>query len=214
MHSSSALRLQSEGTSIHHLDRNLIAARRKASARRYPPVGAVRCIGRAVFRSTLARDLALLLDLDDDIEAWQCLPMPIEMADGDGVVRVHVPDFLVTYADGSLVHLDAGRLDLTPAGGGISWSCVSEDEIRIEPALSNARDMLRYARRIVPLGDRIRLLAHLEDVGSTTLVEAAAGLRESSEPIGAVVALALQRVVRLDWRETRLHPGSRVEAVR
>lgn len=44
--------------------------------------------------------------------------------------------------------------------------------------------------------------------------EAATAMRGSNEAVGAVVALALQRVVRIDWRERRLSPDSRVEAVR
>ena len=214
MNSSSAIRLRSEGMSISQLDNDLATARRKGPPRRFPLAGTVRCVGQAVFRSALARDLAMLLDLDDEVEAWQCRPAPIDMANADGVVAPHVPDFLVTYADGSSVHLDAGSLDLRPVAPAIAWSCVCEGEIRIEPALSNARDMLRYSRRIVPLGDRICLLAYLDDAGAVTLVEAASAMRESSEPIGAIVALALQRIVRIEWRDTRICPETRVEAVR
>lgn len=39
-------------------------------------------------------------------------------------------------------------------------------------------------------------------------------MRESPEPIGAVIAMVLQRVIRIDWRENRLGPDSRVELVR
>ena len=214
MNSSSALRLRSEGMSISQLDHDIASARRKGSPGRFSLVGTVRCIGQAVFQSALARDLAMLLDLDDNVEAWQCQPAPIDMADADGVVAPHVPDFLVTYADGSSVHLDAGSLDLAPVDPTIAWGSVCEGEIRVEPARSNARDMLRYARRVVPLGDRIRLQAYLEADGALTLVQAASAMRESNEPVGAVAALALQRVVRIEWKDARIGPETRVEAFR
>ncbi|MBP0615754.1 hypothetical protein [Jiella mangrovi] len=174
----------------------------------------MRCVGIPIFRSALARDLGVLLDLDDQVEAWQCLPKALDFAGPDGVIVQHIPDFLVRYACGCEVFLDAGGIDAVPVDAEFAYTAVCEAEIRIEPALSNAREMLRYARRNVPLGDRIRLLAYLEDVGSATLVDAASGMQESREPVGAVIALALQRIVRIDWRERRLAPDSRVEIVR
>ncbi|NDW05870.1 hypothetical protein [Jiella pacifica] len=214
MTSPSILRLP-EGSDVPlHAEGNLAAIRRKASRRHYAPAGTMRCIGIPIFRSTLARDLGLLVDLDDEVEAWQCLPRALDFCDADGVLVRHVPDFLVRYACGSEIYLDAGRIGLTSADDRTAWSAICEAEIRTEPALPNAREMLRYARRIVPLGDRIRLLAYLEDVGSATLVDAASGMRESPDPVGAVIALVLQRVVRIDWRERRLAPDSRVEIVR
>ena len=70
--------------------------------------------------------------------------------------------------------------------------------------------MMRYARRTVPLGDRVRLLAHLEETSPITLAEAASGMRKSAEPVGAVVALALKRFVHLDWRDTPIGPETPV----
>ena len=215
MISDLSFRLPREGGPAAHSDPvDLGRIRRKASTCRYLPTGTVRCVGLPLFRSSLARDLGLLLDLDDEVEAWQCLPRAFDFADGDGVILQHVPDFLVHYACGSEVLLDASLDGLAPIDASIAWSAICESEIRVEPAISNAREMLRYARRMVPLGDRIRLVAYLEDAGAATLIEAAAGMRESPEPIGAVIAMVLQRVIRIDWREQRLGPDSRVELVR
>lgn len=202
MISDLSIRLPREGGPAAHSDPvDLGRIRRKASTRRYLPAGTVRCVGLPLFRSSLAHDLGLLLDLDEEVEAWQCLPHCLDFADGDGVIVTHVPDFLVHYACGSQVFLDAGPVELAPIDEPVVWSAICESEIRAEPAISNAREMLRYARRMVPLGDRIRLIAHLEDAGSATLVDATAGMRESAEPIGAVIALVLQRVIRIDWGE-------------
>ncbi len=199
---------------IIEYDADLVRARRQASCRRFPPTGTVRCVGIPLYRTRLARDLGLLLDLDDDVDAWRCLPASIEVADHDGVIRWHVPDFSVRYGDGSECYLDAGGLDFQIVAPGLGWGCVCEDEILAEPAISNAREMLRYGRRVVPLGDRIRLLAYLEEAGTMTLVEAATAMRESHEPIGAVIALALQRIVKIAWRESRITPETQVEAIR
>lgn len=215
MISDLSFRLPREGGPAAHSDPiDLGRIRSKASTRRYLPTGTVRCVGLPLFRSSLARDLGLLLDLDEEVEAWQCLPRALDFADGDGVIVQHVPDFLVHYACGSEVLLDAGQAGLAPVDASIAWGVICEDDIRAEPAISNAREMLRYARRIVPLGDRIRLIAYLEDVGATSIIDAASGMHESAEPIGAVIALVLQRIVRIDWREKRLGPDSRVELVR
>ena len=194
-------------TDLHTLSR-----RRASSARRFGPVGTVFCIGRPVFRSQIARDLALLLDLDPAVTAWSCLPAVVELASADGEIVNHVPDFRVVGSEGRESFLDAGETGLTPIGPTITYRPIPEDEIRVEPALSNAREMMRYAKRVVPLGDRVRLLAYLEEMSPITLIEAASAMRESPEPIGAVVALALKRVIALEWRETPIGPETQVRS--
>ena len=190
--------------------RDLSAARRRGSVRRFAPPGTVFCDGRPAFRSQLARDLGLLLDLDRSVVAWACLPAVLEMHDVQGEVVERVPDFAIRRIDGTESFLDAGETGLRPVERGVRYKIVPEAEIRHEPALSNARDMMRYARRTVPLGDRVRLLAHLEETSPITLAEAASGMRESAEPVGAVVALALKRFVHLDWRDAPIGPETPV----
>lgn len=124
---------------------------------------------------------------------------------------------VVSACDGLLVYLGTSDRDLLPAAPGVTRRRVRPDEILVRSVIANTgkiREMLRYARRMLPLGDRIRLMAYFEEAGDVTPVGAASAMRESHEAVGAVVALALQRVVWIDWREWRLSPDSRVEAVR
>ncbi|ORE97745.1 hypothetical protein [Aurantimonas sp. 22II-16-19i] len=208
-----SLRLDHSPSDIPVLPESLLTeARRRASSRRFGPAGTVRCLGRPAFRSALARDLGLLLDLDPDVAAWWCLPAVVEFADGDGEVIERVPDFLVRGTDGRDRFLDAGETGLTPVDPLVAYRAVPEDEIRQEPLLSNARDAMRYAKRVVPLGDRVRLLAYLAEMSPITLVEAASAMRESSEPVGAVIALALRRIVRIDWEDTPIGPETAVRS--
>lgn len=189
--------------------------RSEPDRRRFLPFGTVRCDGRPAFRTQLARDLGVLLDLDDEIAAWRCLPPAIDFHDSDGLILSRVPDFLVFHEDGSTILMDAeGPEGIRPCDPAIAYSSVSTAEIRIEPALTNAREMMRYARRTVPLADRVRLLAWLEDAGSVPLIEAASAIRESSEPVGAVLALVLKRFVKMDWRQAPIGPESPVRSRR
>ena len=186
------------------------ARRRASSVRRFGPAGTVRCVGRPIFRSRLARDLGLLLDLDRAVLEWSCLPDVVEFADADGEIVERVPDFRIVESGGLERFVDAGRTRLTPIEKSISYRTIPEDEILIEPALSNARDMMRYARWSVPLSDRVRLLAYLAEMSPITLIEAATAMRESPEPVGAVIALFLRRVVSIEWRDDPIGPETQV----
>ncbi|MER0240279.1 hypothetical protein [Fulvimarina sp. MAC8] len=186
------------------------ARRRASSLRRFGPPGTVLCVGRPIFRSRLARDLGVLLDLDRAVVQWSCLPEVVEFADPDGEIVEHVPDFRIVESGGLERFIDAGRTGLTPIEKSISYRTVPEDEIMLEPALSNARDMMRYARWSVPLSDRVRLLAYLAEMSPITLIEAASAMRESPEPVGAVIALFLRRVVSIEWRDDPIGPETQV----
>lgn len=204
-HSLSDISDAGNPTDLHTLSR-----RRASSVRRFGPAGTVYCIGHPIFRSQLARDLALLLDLDAAVAEWSCLPAVVEFADAFGEIVDRVPDFRVVDVHGWSRFVDAGESGLTPIDPLIVHESVPETDIRQEPALSNARDMMRYAKRVVPLGDRVRLLAYLEEMSPITLIEAASAMRESPEPVGAVVALALKRVIKLEWREAPIGPETQV----
>lgn len=179
--------------------------------RRFLPFSTVRCDGRPTFRTQLARDLGVLLDLDDEIAAWRCLPAAVEFHDSDGEILSHAPDFLVLNEDGSTILMDAeGPIGIRPCDPTTAYRSISTSEIRTEPALTNAREMMRYARRTVSLGDRVRLLAWLEEAGSVTLIEAASAMRESGEPVGAVLAMVLKRHVAIEWHEMPIGPETQV----
>ena len=187
-----------------------LARRRTSSIRRFGPSGTVFCHGRPVFRSQLARDLGLLFDLDPCVAEWSCLPEIVEFSDADGEIVDRVPDFLVVDVDGRPRFVDAGAAGLRPVDPSIVYRAIPADEIRQEPALTNAREMMRYVKRVVPLGDRVRLLAYLEELSPITLIEAASAMRESNEPVGAVIALALKRIVSIEWQDAPIGPETPV----
>ncbi|RST85489.1 hypothetical protein EJC49_15485 [Aquibium carbonis] len=179
----------------------------KASA--FRPFPTVRCQGAPSFRTQLARDFACLLDVDDEVSAWSCLPA--ELARDD---ESHVPDFLVRRG---------GRHELVDTGNGPGFRWLSQEAeergcayvvvpsavIREGFRLANARDLLRYARWECPLGDRIRLLAGLEENGSLTVSESLAAFRET-RPIAGLAALALSRFVSIDLDSAPIGPNTSV----
>jgi hypothetical protein len=144
------------------------------------------------FRTQLARDLACLLDLDDEVDAWSCLPAVGQGGD--------VPDFLVRRGDRhAVVDAGSGSLSLRAAaeGVGYAYEAWAAERIRNGFRLKNARDLLRYAGWVCPLGDRIKLLAGLDEAGSLTVAECLTAFSET-RPLSGLAALP-------DCREAR--PG-------
>jgi hypothetical protein len=164
----------------------------------------VRCVGTPVFRTQLARDLACLLDLDDDVDAWSCLP---EVGQGGDA-----PDFLVRRGDRhAVVDAGPGSLSLKAAaeGGDYAYEAWPAERIRNGFRLRNARDLLRYAGWLCPLEDRIRLLAGLDEAGSLTVAECLAAFSET-RPMPGLAALVLQRFVSVDLDAAPIGPETAV----
>jgi len=82
-------------------------------------------------------------------------------------------------------------------------SAAELDPIRV----SNARDLVRYARYEASLGDRVRLMAALDEMGSLTLAECMAVVREG-RPMDAVACLILRGHLEVDIDESLLGPGT------
>ena len=80
----------------------LTIAFREATQKRIFPLTTVRCSDPAVFQTQAARDLGCLLDVDDSVVAWSCLPREFDTAEG-----TWIPDFIVDYDDGKSTFLDA-----------------------------------------------------------------------------------------------------------
>ena len=133
--------------------------RAMSKASLFRPLGTVRCQGTPSFRTQLVRDLACLLDVDDEVSAWSCLPAEL-VCNGEA----HVPDLLVRRGDRHEL-LDAGQgtglrwLEEVAAARGCTYKVWPAARIREGFRLANAKDLLRYARWECPLGDRVRLLA-------------------------------------------------------
>ena len=172
----------------------------------------LRCRGRPIFRNGDALDLALTLDLDPAVEEWSCLA-PTRLG-GDGNGRgFRLADFAVTRADGTVYHLDVDvGPDLRPAGPGVEHLVARSLGLLGDVRVRNARGIMAYAGTAVSLPDQIRLLTRLEAEGSVSLLQAAAEMRGTDEPIGAVLALAARRVVRIDWTSCLIGPRTRIVA--
>ncbi len=175
----------------------------------------VRCQGTPLFRSGLVRDLSCLLEVDPGVETWECLPFAIMLESTSGERRRHVPDFRVLRSDGSTMLIDA-----LPAAGfknrmaGLQaidladqrYEQVPEHSIRIEPRLSNAKELLRYAGVQVSLSDRVRFLAMLDEYGPTPISECLRGSRSAIDPITMIAVLTLRRFIDMDLDEAPIGP--------
>ncbi|MBB3914592.1 hypothetical protein [Rhizobium fabae] len=183
----------------------------------YFPKLAVKCVGRLVFRSQVARDVACLLDVDPDIASWSCMATTLSVG-----IEAHVPDFTVTTASGSTVLIDAP--DRRP---GVSPAAIAEaalfdnrtfrifDVAELEHGhrLANAKDLLRYGNHRAPLGDRVRLLAALEEYGSLTVSECLTVFKETA-PMAGLAALALHGYIEIELDEGPIGPETTVRRVR
>ncbi|WP_261330022.1 hypothetical protein [Rhizobium leguminosarum] len=168
------------------------------------PLGTVRCHGPVLFRDQLARDIACLLDIDDDVLTWSCQSLALK--DGQ---QVYCPDFLVERADLSFV-VDGRREGAPPwarekaRDAGYAYEQIERSALP-EIRLRNARDLLRYARYEAPLSDRIRLLAALNECSSLTLAEALIVFREI-KPVAGLASMVLHRFVTIDLDERLIGP--------
>lgn len=192
---------------------SLDSVRAEALALAFHPRGTVRCEGRPLFRTSLARDLGCLLDVNPEVEKWFCLPLVLTSGG-----RAHVPDLLVTGGQGTWL-MDAAEAAPEPwveeaarqEGFGFRWQ--SSVEVRSGNRLANARDLLRYARWSCPFGDRVRLLAALDENGSLSISECLGAFRET-RPIAGLSSLILHRFVEVDLDEARIGPETSVRRCR
>ncbi|MDM9627389.1 hypothetical protein QTL95_15885 [Rhizobium sp. S152] len=169
------------------------------------PLSTVRCSGPVLFRDQLARDIACLLDVDDDVLSWSCQSMPL--ASGQQIYR---PDFVVRRADRTFL-VDGHREDPAPdwlkskaAQDGYAYEAIDREALpRVR--LKNAKDRLRYARHEAALSDRIRLLAALDEYSSLTVAEALMVFRET-KPVAGLASMVLQRFISMDLDERLIGP--------
>lgn len=194
-------------------DITIETVRAQAEVLSFHPCATVRCSGRPLFRNRLARDLGCLLDLDRDVVEWACLPLVLRNRD-----QSHVPDFLVAGGQGVWL-MDATDLAPEPwveqatRDEGFRYRWRSAAEIRAGARLANARDLLRYASWSCPLGDRVRLLAALDEHGSLTVAECLSAFQET-RPIAGLSSLILHRFIEIDIDEARIGPETPVRRCR
>ncbi|WP_246704943.1 hypothetical protein [Rhizobium sp. SG570] len=169
------------------------------------PLSTVRCVGPVLFRDQLARDIACLLDVDDDVLSWSCRSLTLSH---DG--QIYKPDFVVERAHQRFV-IDGVRDDGTPdwtqskaIDAGFPYEAIAASALpRIR--LKNAKDLLRYARYEAPLSDRIRLLAALDECSRLTLAEALIVFREI-KPVAGLASMVLHRFIEMDLDERLIGP--------
>lgn len=170
---------------------------------RYHPLGTIRCSNPSFYRSQLVRDFACLLDVDDDVVGWCCRPYGMDEVLLEIGWEGPPVDLLASYADGRDVYFHVvdseGDPEVTEAAAcrRIWHRFVTAKDIRAGYRLQNAKDLLRYANYQTPLGDRIRLLAALEQEGSATVTECLSVFREIS-PMAGLSSLILRRWVTID----------------
>jgi hypothetical protein len=126
-------------------------------------------------------------------------------------------DLMASYSDGRDVYYHVvdgeGDPEVTEAAAchRFHHQFVTANEIRGGYRLQNAKDLLRYAQYQTPLGDRIRLLAALEQEGSATVAECLSVFREIS-PMAGLSSLILHRWVTIDLDREFIAPHTTVRA--
>ncbi|NTE82171.1 hypothetical protein G6M16_010665 [Agrobacterium tumefaciens] len=175
----------------------------------------IKCVGPALFRSEHARDFACLLDVDPEVVQWSSTP-PL-LRDGNDEYQL---DFLVITESGSFL-IDVGLEEPRPPpwvgslveSMGHHYRPVAMAELEGSFRLRNAKDLLRYGFYRPPLGDRIRLLAALDDLGSLTVAECMSAVREG-RPMPTLAALILQGFLEIDLDDALISPETQVRRIR
>lgn len=123
-----------------------------------------RKMARTIYcESPLERDLACLLELDNDVISYSEQPVRLDYIN-NGTAHWHVPDFAVQRRSGrELVEVKPARKAADPkiaartailipllAQHGIRYFVADERWIRTQPRLSNAKLLLRYRLHPVP----------------------------------------------------------------
>ncbi|TCA15212.1 hypothetical protein E0H70_35895 [Rhizobium leguminosarum bv. viciae] len=199
---------------IKHDALAIASARRRAGGHLFPPNSTIKLQGRKLFRSQTARDLACLFDLNPAISSWVCLPTTLQV---NGVP--YIPDFAVFNDTNDVTLVDAGdRLD--PDGdieeaarkSGWRYRLFESEEIYEGHRLRNARDLMRYGEYTTPLGDRVRLMAALDEHGTLTVADCLSVFREGN-PMAALASLFLQGFVDMELDEALIGPETAVRKI-
>lgn len=178
---------------------------------------AVKGPGRPTFRSKVVRDLSTILELNRSVLTWSCNPPPLTVGG-----RNHAPDLRMQDTDGGWWMLDAFDRKL-PADSAViaeaakllshRYRVVDRSEIYDGFRLRNAADLLRYEGHNVPLGDRVRLLAALDENGSLSFADCLRVIRET-QPVAALASLILQGLIEVELDEALIGPETMVRRIR
>ena len=192
-------------------------ARSRGAVQVYFPIPTIKCVGPRLYRSQSARDLACILDVNPSVASWTCMPRALEVGG-----TPHVPDFEVVNDDERRWFADApdrgdnvdvDLIERAAVADGAAYRLVDSEEIYSGPRLRNAKDLLRYGDHRPSLGDRIRLLAILEEEGCLTVAEALR-LFQESKPMVGLAAMILHEMVEVDLDDALIGPGTAVRRIR
>jgi hypothetical protein len=184
----------------------------------YYPLATIKSQGTPSFRSQAARDFACLLDVDPDVVSWSSRDEDIDVI---FETEVHTVDFVAETADGRIFYHDVG--DALPAApewiefavqqqGGI-YNAMSMEGFTDSFRLLNAKDLLKYGGYRCSLGDRVRILSALDDMGSLTVTEALPAFREG-RPMACLAVLILTGFLEIEMDEAPIGPETVVRRIR
>jgi hypothetical protein len=187
-----------------------------AVERTFYPRATVKCEGERIFRSQVARDVGCLLDVDPSVRSWVCAPGAVDVDGGH-----HVADFAIYHTDARPSFLDAPdradgpsleTLRNAAASNGWDYDVLPEADLYSGFRLRNARDLLRYGNYTVTLGDRIRLLAALDEHGALGFAECLGAFSET-KPVAGLSSLILSGLLEIDLDTALIGPSTMVRRI-
>ncbi|WP_246728813.1 hypothetical protein [Rhizobium leguminosarum] len=189
---------------------------RREPPRFYYPLATIKCVGTPVFRSQAARDFACLLDVNPDVASWTCEGADLFFEDD-----AYTVDFVATKTDGTTYLYDVADtrpeppewVELAAYQKGRIYGSMSMEDFTDSIRLLNSKDLLRYGFHRCPLGDRVHILAALDEMGSLTVAEALSAFREG-RPMACLAALILQGFLEIEMDEALIGPETVVRRIR
>ncbi len=153
----------------------------------------------------LARLALIRVTLDPEVASIG--PVPANVVEPPAQARMLATLFGV---DGSVVLCLYGPDGTDAPDYGMPTVVYSAAELAADPLAANLRSVWSCARRWVSPGDQVRVLHHLGENGSTTLIEAAQAATASVDGVATVLAMACKGLVEVDLDDAPLGPGTRV----
>lgn len=173
----------------------------------------IRCVGRFVARDQLARDVACLLEFEDEVSSWNCRSLHLRHG-----FDTYSPDFVAERPSDILVIDVVGQRRPPPwvaeavALEGFTYRTMSRGDI--DPIrLKNCKDLIQCSGGEVSLGDRVRLLSALDDQSSLTLAESLTVFRDTT-PIRGLANMAVGRFIEIDLDTALIGPETVVRRYR
>ena len=189
--------------------------RQPAYQSNYYPLATIKCDVLPIFRSQAARDFACLLDVDPDVVRWRPFAEPLTYG-----TRVREVDFLVVTETATFIAEVSEEEPLSEpwvtecvSGLGHCYRPVGMIELSQGVRLQNAKDLMRYGYYRATLGDRVRLLAALDEMGTLTLAECLSAIREA-KPMASMAAMALHGFIEIEMDGAPIGPETTVRRIR